>query len=119
MGEAIDSGRSCWRPLKTKDRTSGGSSETNRQWEETPSLSTKKRDGVGTKSRGEISEQWLWKAKSSGIVGTQRLAAIRIQLTGKRCRSIVSHTGAAMEGILFPEFSGSKPGAKQENNTNN
>lgn len=62
-------------------------------------------------------EEWLWKAKWTGIVSTQWLAAIRIHPTGERCHRIVSHTGAAVEGVLFPEFS--KPGAKQENNTNN
>lgn len=54
-----------------------------------------------------------------GTVSTLWLAALRSQPAGERCYSIVNHTGVSVEGILFPESSGSKPGAEQENNTNN
>lgn len=47
MGEAIGSGRSCWEPLKTKDRISGRSSETNMQREETPKASALKGETGG------------------------------------------------------------------------
>lgn len=63
MGEAIDLGRSCWAPLKTKDRISGGSSETNMQREETPKALVLKGNGVGIKREGEIREQLTVESK--------------------------------------------------------